>query len=262
MALLEVVEEPGLHGPPAEQLARPRAPSGEVAIQPVADGHGTVCHRYPVRMSRWEPNAPGRLEQAALELFAERGFEQTTVEDIARRAGLTRRTFFRHFPDKREVLFGDADAFRELFVQNLAAAPATAAPLDAVAVTLEAVGAALQHRHERARRRQRIIAATPELQERELVKLATVAGALAGGLRDRGVGEPAASVTAEAAIAVFRVAFERWVATARPRELVELVHESLDALREVTADDRTARPGAGGGGAQASSGDPVPAGFA
>jgi AcrR family transcriptional regulator len=186
-------------------------------------------------VTRWEPNARGRLEQAALDLFAERGFEQTTVEDIATRAGLTKRTFFRHYRDKREVLFGSGDAFQSLFVDGLAAAPASAGPLDAIAETLDAVGAWFHGRHEHSRRRQLVITANAELHERELVKLASVAAVLAGALRDRGVAEPAASVTAETAIAVFRNAFERWVAADGQRELTEFLHESLDALRTVTA---------------------------
>src|SRR3954453_20547743 len=101
-----------------------------------------VSSRMIGAVSRWEPNARGRLEQAALELFGERGFEQTTVEDIAERAGLTKRTFFRHFSDKREVLFGGADEFKELFMKGLARAPASAAPIEAIAMTLEAVAAA------------------------------------------------------------------------------------------------------------------------
>src|ERR1700691_6122859 len=97
-------------------------------------------------MSRWEPNARGRLEQAALELYRERGFEQTTVADIAARAGLTERTFFRHFADKREVLFAGAVLLQELLVTTLASVPASAAPIDAVAATLGVAGALLQER--------------------------------------------------------------------------------------------------------------------
>lgn len=186
-------------------------------------------------MTRWEPDSRGRLEQAALELFSERGFEQTTVEDIAKRAGLTKRTVFRHFSDKREVLFGGTDEFKDLFLNGLASAPGSARPIDAIAVTLEAVGAALRDRREFARRRQAVIAATPALQERELVKLASVAAALASALRERGVPEPAASMTAETAVAVFRNAFERWAAPAEQRDLPALIHESLAALQAVAA---------------------------
>src|ERR1700694_1766345 len=125
-------------------------------------------------MGRWQPNARGRLEQAALQLYVERGFDQTTVAEIARQAGLTERTFFRHFADKREVLFWGQGALQELVVGTVAGAPDTAAPIDAVAVAVEAAGAALQERREHARRRQAVIAANPELQERELIKLASL----------------------------------------------------------------------------------------
>src|SRR3954454_9866086 len=130
-------------------------------------------------MARWEPDAPGRLAQAALELFAERGFEQTTVAEIADRAGLTKRTFFRHFPDKREVLFGGGHEFRDRIVGGLAGAPASAGPMEAVAEGLQAAAAMLEQRPPSAHRRAAVIAASDELQERELVKLATVAGAMA-----------------------------------------------------------------------------------
>src|SRR5271169_2917384 len=95
-------------------------------------------------MGRWKPDARGRLEQAALELYGERGFEQTTVAEIARRAGLTERTFFRHYADKREVLFWGAGQLQELIVSSVASAPDSAAPIDAVAVAIEAAGAAIQ----------------------------------------------------------------------------------------------------------------------
>jgi len=186
-------------------------------------------------MGRWEPNARGRLEQAAMELFIERGFEQATVTDIARRAGLTQRTFFRHFADKREVLFWGQGALQELLVSTVASAPASAAPIDAVAAALEAAGASLQERHEHARQRQAIINANPELRERELIKLATLASAIAATLRQRGVSDPAASLTAEAGIAVFKVAFERWVSDPGQPDLQKIIRQSLDDLRAVTA---------------------------
>jgi AcrR family transcriptional regulator len=186
-------------------------------------------------MGRWEPNARGRLEQAALELYGERGFEQTTVAEIAKRAGLTERTFFRHFADKREVLFSGAGALEELLVSSVAGAPQSAAPMDAVAAGLQAAGALLQERRAFARQRQSIIAANTELQERELIKLASLAAAIADTLRRRGVTEPAASLTAEAGIAVFRIAFERWVDETNQHGLPRLIRESLDALKAVTA---------------------------
>jgi AcrR family transcriptional regulator len=190
---------------------------------------------YDRGMGRWEPNARGRLEQAALELFTERGFEQVTVTEIARRAGLTQRTFFRHFADKREVLFWGQGALQELLVTTVAGAPESAAPIDAVTAALEAAGAMLQERREFARQRQAVIAADTGLQERELIKLASLASALAGALRKRGVTDPAAGLTAEAGIAIFKIAFERWVNETVPADLPQLIRESLDELKAVTA---------------------------
>ncbi|MFE0389771.1 TetR family transcriptional regulator, partial [Streptomyces bungoensis] len=116
-------------------------------------------------MSRWQPNARERLAKAALELYGERGFEQTTVAEIAGRAGLTERTFFRHYADKREVLFAGARELEELFVRAVAGAPASAAPIDALASGLEAAAEAFAGRHAFARRRQAVITANAELQE-------------------------------------------------------------------------------------------------
>lgn len=184
-------------------------------------------------MGRWEPDARGRLERAALELYAERGFEQTTVAEIAGRAGLTERTFFRHFADKREVLFR-GDELSDGLVAALDATPGSMAPLDAVAAALESLSDFFGGRREYARRRQAVIAANPGLQERELIKLAAIAGALGVALRRRGVAEPAASLTAEAGIAVFKVAFARWLDDPQNRSLAELVRDSVDELRVVT----------------------------
>jgi len=186
-------------------------------------------------MGRWEPNARGRLEQAAMELYVERGFEQTTVAEIAERAGLTERTFFRHFADKREVLFAGAGMLQEFLVSGVTGAPDSVTPIEAVAEALEAAGALLQERRDYSRQRQAVIAANPALQERELIKLASLAAAVADALRQRGVTEPAASLTAEAGIAVFKVAFERWVSDASQPELPRLIRASLDELKAVTA---------------------------
>jgi len=178
-----------------------------------------------------------------MELFTERGFEQTTVAEIARRAGLTERTFFRCFADKREVLFGGSGALRELLVSTVAGAPETAAPIDAVATALEAAAVVLQERRPYSRQRQTVIAANEELRERELIKLASLSSALAEALRRRGVGDPAASLTAEAGIVVFKVAFERWIDESNQRDFLLLVRETLDELGAVAA--ATARMGQG-----------------
>jgi AcrR family transcriptional regulator len=186
-------------------------------------------------MGRWEPNARGRLEMAGLELYLERGYEQTTVAEIAKRAGLTERTFFRHFADKREVLFGGSASLQELLVSTVAGAPALTHPLDVVALAIEAAAARLQERRDYAQKRNAVIAANTELRERELIKLASLASAIAEELRRRGVKDPAASLTAEAGIAVFKVAFETWIDAGNEREFTKIIGDSIDALKAVTA---------------------------
>ncbi|HXW80483.1 MAG TPA: TetR family transcriptional regulator [Acidimicrobiales bacterium] len=187
-------------------------------------------------MTRWEPNARGRLEQAAMELYNERGFESTTVAEIAERAGLTERTFFRYFVDKREVLFWGASALQELLVRNVEEAPGTLPPLGVIVWALQHAATDLfEERRDFARRRQAIISANDELQERELVKLAKLASALAEALRQRAVTGPAASLAAEAGIALFKVAFERWTADASKRTLSEIIRDCANDLVAVTA---------------------------
>ena len=186
-------------------------------------------------MGRWEPDARGRLEQAALELYLERGFDNTTVAEIAERAGVTERTFFRHFADKREVLFSGSAPLKDAIVDAAVHAPAAASPMEAVTTGLEVAGAVIQQRGASVGKRQAVIAANPELQERELIKMASWAAALADGLRQRGVPDPAATLTAEAGIAAFRVAFTGWVQQPKRRNLPELIRESVEQLRAATA---------------------------
>jgi AcrR family transcriptional regulator len=183
-------------------------------------------------MSRWKPDARGRIAQAAMDLYAHQGFDRTTVAEIAEKAGVTERTFFRHFSDKREVLFGGSDRLLELMVKAVADAPRSAVPIEAVAAALEASTTVLTNR-EYSRRRQKIIAANLDLQERELIKMATLASAMSRALRRRGVPESTASLTAETGIAVFRVAFQHWVSGTNRRELPDLIHDSLGELKIV-----------------------------
>jgi AcrR family transcriptional regulator len=168
-----------------------------------------------------------------MELFSERGFEATTVADIARRAGLTKRTFFRYFADKREVLFSGATILEETFVRGVLGAAADAAPLDAVAAGLDACAVVFEQIPDRARERQAVLAANPELQERELIKLARLAGAGAEALRRRGVPEPAAALAAEAGMAVLRLSFDRWATDPHGQDLRRLLQESLSELKAV-----------------------------
>jgi AcrR family transcriptional regulator len=187
-------------------------------------------------MGRWQPDAAGRLQQAAFELYAERGYEETTVAEIAERAGLTERTFFRHFADKREVLFRGSGELQELMVDAVDAAPPSATPMEAITLGVAAAGAIFDAPlRPYSLQRQSVIDANPELQERELVKLASLAAALADALRRRGVHDPAAGLTAEAGVAVFRVAFEQWVRDDSDRDFARFVHEGIAELRTVAA---------------------------
>jgi AcrR family transcriptional regulator len=186
-------------------------------------------------MSRWQPDARGRLGQAAIELYVERGFDNTTVADIAERAGLTERTFFRHFADKREVLFSGQDELLERFVSAVKNAPDDAAPLEAVAAALHAVAIDFEPRRAWSQERGRVIAANPSLQERELIKLANMSTAVAAALRERGIGEPAASLAAQSGIAVFHIGFAQWVHPENTREFAQIIAEGLAALKVVAS---------------------------
>jgi AcrR family transcriptional regulator len=168
-----------------------------------------------------------------MELFAERGFEATTVADIAERAGLTKRTFFRYFSDKREVLFAGTELLETRFVEAIAAAPADAPPLDAIAIGLDAMADLFESIGDRPRKRQAIIVANSDLQERELIKMVRLAGAGAAALRERGVAEPAASLAAEAGIAVLRIAFETWAGGPEGQDIHKLLRDSLAELKVV-----------------------------
>jgi len=187
-------------------------------------------------MGRWEPDARGRLAKAAMALYAEQGFERTTVAEIAARAGLTERTFFRHFADKREVLFYGMEMMRDLLVRAVADAPDSATAIDAVSAAFEAAGAMLQENPERVRLRDAIVSANAELRERELIKLAAFASAVASALRDRGIPEPAASVAAETGVAVFKVAFARWVSEPGQPDLPGIFRELMAELRGALTD--------------------------
>ncbi|OAN40676.1 TetR family transcriptional regulator [Mycolicibacterium iranicum] len=182
-------------------------------------------------MSRWQPNARERLERAALELYTERGFDQTTVDDIAARAGLTERTFFRHFADKREVLFFGQEALIDTITKGVAAEPDTVSAFDAVAAGFAATASFFDARRDSARQRQRIIDANRSLQERELSKLAILAHALAETLRDRGIDQAAARLTAETGLAVFKVAFQRWIADRRAPRFGEILDNAFTELK-------------------------------
>ena len=170
-------------------------------------------------------------------LYSERGFDQTTAAQIAERAGLTERTFFRHFADKREVLFGGTPYLEQQIVAGVAGAPAAAGPLDAVGLGLQAGAAFLgEFRRDLALQRQTVIAANSELRERELAKLADWAAAIAEVLRARGAGEPQATLAAETGMTVLRVAVARWASEEDGQDLAEIMRDAMSEVRELIAE--------------------------
>jgi AcrR family transcriptional regulator len=188
-------------------------------------------------MPRWQSGARERLQATTLELFAEQGFEATTVAEIASRAGLTERTFFRYFTDKREVLFAGQDVFEGMFVDHIAAASPDDEPFTVVARAVRAVATDFcpPERHPYSRQRQTIIDANPGLQERELLKLAGLTAAMADALRKRGTPEPTAKLSAECGVTVFRVAFSRWLDGSEGDDMAAVVDNVLADLRGLTA---------------------------
>jgi len=184
-------------------------------------------------MARWQPDARGRLEAAAFELFRERGFDQTTVTDIAARAGLDKRTFYRLFGDKREALFSGGELMQEFLVK--AVAEADAAPFEAIiAAFCRVADEIFADRLDVVRVRQSIIEGSPELKERELRKMGSLAAAVAAALRAKGVDETTATLATESGVTVFRVAFARWVASG-DASFADLIAEVAAELRAITS---------------------------
>ncbi|MET8877227.1 TetR family transcriptional regulator [Nocardia sp. NPDC004604] len=187
-------------------------------------------------MARWQPNASQRLVGAALELFEERGYDNTTVIEIAERAGLTKSTFFRHFPDKREVLFGGG-TMTGLLVDGIAAAPTGAGPLEAVAHALEVIGreAFTPDRREFSARRRAVLAANPELREREALKELGLTAAMVDALERRGVPGLTARVAAELGALAWKLTYERWSDTTNGDNFGELARRTLTEVQAVSA---------------------------
>jgi len=185
-------------------------------------------------MGRWQPDASERMMQAALDLFAERGFTQTTAGDIAERAGVTERTFFRYFPDKREVLFDGSETLTTAAYDATLAAPAEDTPFEAALSGVVGAAALLEDRHDRAARRARIVAENPTLQERELFKMAAMTEVIADALRARGTRDPVAGLAAHTAVTVFQLAFAQWVSAKRPGSLSNRIAQTATQLRAIT----------------------------
>src|ERR1700728_4359521 len=187
-------------------------------------------------MPRWEPDARERLVRAALDLFTQQGYDNTTVAEIVERAGLTKSTFFRHFPDKREVLVAGQDTLSRLFAEGIAAAPEGATPLEAVAAALDAAAVAITpERRELGPRLQAVVAANGELQERDALQRVGLAKAMSDALQRRGVPDPAASLAAELGVLAFKRAFARWLDPRNQQALGDLARQSLQELRTASA---------------------------
>ncbi len=183
-------------------------------------------------MSRWAPDARERLETAALDLFAENGYEETTVAQIADRAGLNRATFFRYFADKREVLFGGEDLLAGLFADAIAAAAPQASLTECLRAALAAAEAAMAApQRAKAAQRVRVVTANSELQERGLLKHARIARSVSVALRERGADELTARLGAEIGLLAFSVAFERWLKADRDEPFASHAAAALDDLR-------------------------------
>jgi AcrR family transcriptional regulator len=163
-----------------------------------------------------------------MDLYISRGFEGTTAADIAESVGLTERTFFRHFADKREVLFSGQEVLEQAFLDGVAAAAQDASPLEMVASALATAATFFpDERRVYSSRRQTVISANPALRERELLKLAGLAATVAAALRARDVPEPAATLAAESGVTVFGVAFGTWIAEGEERSFLDIEREVL-----------------------------------
>ena len=187
-------------------------------------------------MGRWEPNAAQRLESAALELFVEQGFAETTVPQITARAGLTTRTFFRHFADKREVLFGGYDEIPDRVTGLIAGAPDGLPALAVIEQGLVVMAETrFEGRRDYLRTRREVIRTDPGLGERDLRKMAVLGEAATAAFRQRGLDELAAAVAAQLAVTAFGIAIGRWLDEDGDRPLADLIRETVAALRAVTA---------------------------
>ena len=186
---------------------------------------------YDVTVARWEANPRERLARAALDLFAERGYDTTTVADIAERAGLTKSTFFRHFDDKREVLFGGQDDMITQFARSVASAPPGETPLGCVVALLDTLAGYFPPEHRPlAATRSAVIAAHPELHERELLKRAQLVAAIELTLRARAIDDVTARLAAAIAMLAFGTAYDRWISHADQGSFNSAVSEALREL--------------------------------
>ena len=178
-------------------------------------------------MARWEPGARERMVLAAADLFAEQGYDATTVAQIAERAGVTKSTFFRHFPDKRELLVAGQEVLSRLLAEGIAGAPETASPLEAVAAGLERASNAMGPvNRELGPRLKAAIAASAELQERDALKSVGLAAAMTNALKARGVPDLIAHLAGEMGVLAFKRGYSEWL---------EADHDTAGGLAPYTA---------------------------
>jgi AcrR family transcriptional regulator len=197
-------------------------------------------------MPRWDPRAEDRLREAALELFLEHGYENVTVTQITERAGLTRRSFSRYFPDKRDVLFAGSDQLPALLARSVRQAADTLSPFEALLSALVDVAGRMSDQAPLAAQRRAVVRASPELQERGLTKFAAVTDAVADALAERGAGASQAVLLAQVAVAIFRTALERWTDHPHDAELAERIQEAAAELAaSLGTVDFASRPGSG-----------------
>jgi AcrR family transcriptional regulator len=186
-------------------------------------------------MARWEPGARERIVAAAVDLFTEQGYDETTVAEIAARAGITKSTFFRHFPDKRELLSAGQETLSRLLAEGIAEAPAAASPLDAVAAGLERASQEMgPANRELGPRISAAVAASTELQERAVLKNVGLAAAVSAALMGRGVEDAVAHLAAEMGVLAFKRGFARW-SEEGAETAGDLAPHTLAALAELRA---------------------------
>lgn len=195
------------------------------------------CH-YDEAVPRWEADPRGRLERAALELFAAQGYDNTTVEQISARAGLARSTFFRHFSDKREILSGGEDGLAARFADSIMSAPAEQTALETIETAFGDVANIwfTPERRDLAPRRIAVIAANPDLAERDLLKRRRVTEAITAALRARGASEPTAAVAAELATLTFSKTVAAWAEPENTEDFARIARRVLRGLHHAAAD--------------------------
>jgi len=184
-------------------------------------------------MPRWEHGSEERLKKAALELFKEQGFENTSVIEISKRAGVTTRTFFRYFSDKREVLFTGSDQLRAVLVEKFLEAPDVGEPLQLVLGVLSEFNWESLGSRNSQRQRQTVIAANPELLERDLIKNHGIAVGFMDALRQRGVDADRARLAAHLGIQLFITAHVDWLEAGTKANLAMMSERAMSLLASI-----------------------------